>query len=252
MYTDVDSIVRAALAEKGYRTLHRYVLYLHFALEGLYRAKRDGAFKSIKKVKLKVSSRNSISWPKDMLEYGRVGVPVGNRVLTFIPDNTISLSQEDHANDNNFSVVQGFPLSAGLFDSMFDFLTWTNVYLSNNAMVGSGAGSFISKRFRVNQSQREFQLDSGIGARHIYLEYLSSGNEPNCQTVFSHHVGLQLKEFIHYREARFKLGAGSPETKASEQDYLNELDESLAAQSDVTMNGILSALSISTRNTIAQ
>lgn len=253
MYTTIDSCVRAALAEKGYSTLHKYILYLHFALEGLYKCKRDGAESvSIKKTKIKPNNRNAVPWPKDMIWYKKIGVTVTNRILTFVPDSSISLFPEDHAHDNDNPSLAGFPLQAES-DLNFDFLQWTNLYFSNGTpFLRGGAGSYLTKHFRVNQAAREFQLDGQLSGLMIDLEYFSNNTNPNSQTVISHHVGLTLKEFCHYREARFKLGAGSLETKASEQDFLNELDESLAAQSDLTANSIMDALSQSTRWTILQ
>lgn len=255
MYTTIDACVRSAIADKGYFTLHRYILYLHFALEGIYKAKRDSAFSSLKKIKLKVNSRNAIKWPDDYLCFKKVGLPIGNRLLTFVPDQSISLFEDDHKADGQANFTNtGFPLSSAMISDDMSFLEFTNLYLSNDlAMLRGGAGSYLARHFRVNNEAREFQMDSTlVGLGSIFLEYVATGSKPCSQTIISHHAGLLTKEHIHYREARFKFGAAAAETRASEQDYLDALDESLAAQSDVSMNGILDALSQSTRFTILQ
>jgi len=252
MYTTVDQTIRAALAEKGYGTLHKYVLYLHFALDGLFRVKRDNAYQSLTYIKLKVNERHAVKWPDDMIGYTRIGLPLGNRILDFIPDNSITFNQQDNLkppyNPNN-----GYPLVA--YDSDYDFFAFTNRYYSNGDQFlrGGGQGSYITKRFRANPDAREFQLDGGTyGITQIYLEYVSNGVKPGSETIVSMDASLALKEWIHYREARFKYGAAAGETKASEQDYLHELSQAIRSQSDLTYNGILDAISQGTRFTITQ
>jgi hypothetical protein len=181
MYTVVDQVVRASLVDSGYSTLHKYILRLHFALEGLYKLKRDGVYKVRKVVKLKMNSRNAVAWPADMLSVVKMGISIGNRILTFIPDDSISLNQQDHANDNSPNLLtQGFPLQAGPFDPAFDFLTFTNIYLSNGPQfLRGGAGSFVTKRFKVNEAAREFQLDGSFGGNNVYMEYIADCQTPN-------------------------------------------------------------------------
>lgn len=245
MYNTVDQVVRAALASKGYSTLHKYVLYLHFALEGMYKLKRDGGFNSFKTEKLKVNSRKAVSWPSDMLWYTQIGIPIGGRILNFIPDKSISLNQEDHPpGSGNQNQALGFPLMAMPYDDTYSFLSYTNIYYSSGGLPrNSSIGHFVSKNFRVNEDAREFQLDSSLSCRHVYLQYVTNVTKPNSETIVSHHAAPALQEFIHYREARFKFGAAAAETKESLRDYLDELDESIASQSDLTAAGIQDAIS---------
>jgi len=105
MITTIDQVVRASLIDQGYTTLHGYVLRLHFAIDGLYRLKRDSVYRTRKCVKLKRNSRNAVPYPDDMLAPIKIGVSIGNRILTFISDNSISLNKDDHNNDNNSAAL---------------------------------------------------------------------------------------------------------------------------------------------------
>jgi hypothetical protein len=54
---------------------------------------------------------------------------------------------------------------------------------------------------------------------------------------------LPMKSYIHFRHARFKMGAASMETQMAEKEYLDEMDEAMAGLSDITGAGIWFALS---------
>ena len=252
MYNTVDQVVRASLAAKGYSTLHKYVLYLHFALEGMYKLKRDNGFNSIKTEKLKVNSRKAVSWPQDMLWYTLVGVPVAGRILSFVPDKSLSLNKEDHAGNIGNSSA-GYPLMATPYDDTYSFLSYTNTYYSSGGIPRNGRiGHFVAKSFRVNEDAREFQLDSSLSCQHVYVSYVTNVTKPNSETIVSHHAAQALQEYIHYREARFKFGAASAEAQASKKDYYDELDEAVASQSDLTATGIQDAISASSKFSLDQ
>lgn len=247
MLNTVDQVVRSAIASKGRGTLHSYVLYLHFALKGLFKLKRDGGYNAKKTQKLKVTSLKTVKAPDDMLYYCLIGVPVGNRILYFIPDKSISLNPSDHEGATKT------PVMSVPYDNSYNFLNYTDIYYSNGYTPdNSRQGSYLTKHFRYNEDQREFQLDGSISCEHIYIEYITTGINPCSETVISPLVADALEEFIHYREARFKHGAASAESRAAEQDYLNELDEAIASQSDLTGSGIMEAISSAMNHSIGQ
>jgi hypothetical protein len=238
------------IAQEGYRTLHKYLPYLTHALNGLYMLKREGAYKAKVTASLKVSSRKSVEWPKDMLFATKIGVEVGGRILTFIPDSTISLNRDDHKTNNSTLVDAGYALVASV-SRLSDFIGVTNVYYSGSAP-GLNVGSLVARRFKINEESREFQLDSTLSCKNVHIEYISTGLKPSSETLISVHSSTALKEWIWYQESKFKFGAAAAETRAREQDYLHELSESIMAQSDLSWNGIMDALSQSMTSSIDQ
>ncbi len=252
MLETVDQVIRKAIAVKGYRTLHKYPLWLLFAIEGLYRVKRDGGYNARKSQRLKVTSRKSVEWPKDMLAPVILGIPIGGRILTFLPDKSISLNPEDHKGAS--PSLAGYASVSAPYDNTYDFLNYTNLYFSNGIApsVNSSVGSYVARHFSVNEEAREWQLDSVLSSTYIYCSYITNGMKPNCQTVISHHAALPLEEYIHARDARFKFGASSAEYKESFALYLDALDDAIAGQSDLTANGIMDAVAGGTRWSIDQ
>lgn len=247
MLRTVDQTIRMLLAQEGYRTLHKYVPYLSHALNGLYQLKREGSYKAKKQESLKVSSRKHVEWPKDLMWFTKIGIPYNGRIMTFVPDSSLSLNPNDHRNGTLADL--GYAAVAAP-TRLSDFLGYTNLYFSGNAP-GLNVGSLAS-RFKVNEDSREFQLDSSLSCKNVYVEYITNGLVPSSETLISVHASPALKEWIWYQEGKYSLGASSPETKAREQDYLHELDESILAQSNLTWNSIMNALSESMNSSIDQ
>lgn len=249
MYVKLDQIVREAIADKGYNTLHKYVPYLHFAIRGLEEWHRDGVFTDLRTTKLKVSVRRSIPFPKDMVMWNRLGVVRGNRIQTFVRDHSLSLSSDDHKKSPESD-------QRGLveWDDQYDFTFYTNIYVANEGAI-SILNDSATRYFTVNYEAREFNIASGqaVSGNEVYLEYISNGFSPSTETMVNYAAKNLIREWINYSEAKFKFGSNNGETRARLMDYLDEKDEVRAALSDLTMNGILSAMDISmTRTTINQ
>lgn len=232
--TLLDQAVRAANAEAGYKTLHHYVLFLHFAFDALYKMKRDGVMNNNAKFISMTMMANRITVPPNVLAVNKVGITVGRRIITAIPDNAISIDPENIG----AGLDPGVPTS-----DVFSFLQFTSVYYQDfKEQGGIVDGSFFAPRYKRDGDDLIF--DRGQDGAKVYLEVIETGVAPGASTIINHEAYLPIKSYIHHRHARFKLGASSAEARAALAEYDDELEEAIAAQSNLTGNAILNALSL--------
>ena len=246
-YVPLENIIRGAIANKGHDTLHLFVPYSHWAFAAINKYQREGVFTEIRYTKDYLDENNAISFPKDMMMWNKVGVVDNGKLTVFVNDDAISL---DPDNQNTSGIVG----VRGLFSydsSSLDVLYSTNIYVSTEA--GTVQVNFSSSNtFRVNWAARKFQIGKPIGSKKIYIEYVAKAHDPSTQTLVNELAAEYIEHFIYYREARFKFGAAHRETRAAEMDWLDEQDELRGSLSDLTANGILSALYQATRKSIDQ
>lgn len=204
--TTIDLVVRAAIAEAGYKNLRKYILFLHFAFDALYKLKRDNIFISFRYIALPVIDRRA-TIPTTVLACGQIGAQQGQAI---------------------FGAVSGPQLS-----------------LDPTASPGEISGVSQGIKYRFDRSVVpaviifEEQPTSGL----VYVEVIDQVDTPTTETLVPHEGVMPIKSYIHFRNSRFKMGAGSPETQLAEKEYLDEMDEAQAAMSDLTPQGIWFALS---------
>ena len=95
----IDSIVKEALADKGYDTFHLYGRYLMWAIRCLRELNIDHT-EDIKTVKLPVSAIKTVAYPDDFITYNKLGVKIGDRLHAFVRDNTITTHHTDRYTAN--------------------------------------------------------------------------------------------------------------------------------------------------------
>lgn len=203
--TTIDKVVRSAIAEQGYKNLRKYLLFLHFAFDCLYKLKRDNI----------------------MIGFRYLAIPVVNR-RAIIPPTVIGMGQIGW---HRGQYIQ--PAVSGPFISL------------DPAASFSGVGTCSGLKYRIDRSvspaEIVFSSDPPNGV--IYVEVIDQTDTPTTETLVGAEGVLPMKSYISFRHARFKLGAASAEAQTAEKEFLDEMDEALAAQSDLTPGGIWFALS---------
>jgi len=207
--TTIDKVVRAAIAEAGYKTLRKYILFLHFSFDALYKLKRDNVMVGFRYISLPVVNRRA-DIPLTVLAMGQIGLQRGVAVQTAISAPQLSL-------DPATSPSQEF----------------------------MGFGNCAGIKYRIDRSVSPAQIvlaeepPGGV----VYVEVIDQTDTPNTETLVSSEGVLPMKSYIHFRNARFKTGAASAEAQMAEKEYLDEMDEAVAGLSDITGAGIWFALS---------
>lgn len=206
----IDQVVRAAIAEQGYKTLRHYILFLHFAFDALYKLKRDNVMLGFRYIKLPVVNRRA-EIPASVIGMGQIGWQRGQRILPYVPDSTLSIDPSATPTDS-FTVAY-----AGLYQGI---------------------------RYRIDRSTSPNAIifDRQPPENSVYVEVIDRTDTPTTETLVTDEGVLPMKSYIAYRHARFKMGAASAEAKEAEREYLDEMDEAMAALSDLTPSGIYFAL----------
>ena len=245
-YVKLDSIVRSAIANKGKNTLHNYVPYLHWAFKALSKLQTEGSYTDLKSTKISMDENYSVPFPEDMRMWTQIGVIQNGNVLVFKCNQNLSLEREDHSGSSNDSNVGLFSYDSDSLNSM----RTTNVYTATeNGVVLTQIGAENS--FRVDWLNKRFQF-SRKSSTDIYIEYVANVHDPSTETLVNDIAQEYIESFIYYRESRFKNGASHRETKGAEYEWLEAQDDYMAANSDLNKEGILYALTSSTKRTIDQ
>ncbi len=206
--TTIDRVVRAAIAEAGYKNLRKYILFLHFAFDALYKLKRDNVMLGFRYISLPVVDRIAVI-PATVIGMGQIGWQRGVAIHPAVSGPNLSLD----------------PTASGS-----EFL---------------GIGGCIGLKYRIDRSVSPVQIifDQQPPLNVVYVEVIDELLTPNTETIVSSEGVLPMKSYIHFRAARFRTGAASPEANAAEKEYLDEMDEAMAGLSDLTPGGIWFALS---------
>lgn len=246
-YIPIDRIVRSAIANKGYATLHKYVPYLHWAFKGLEKFQSEGYYPNVRVTRDNVDENNCLPFPEDMMMWNKLGI-VSNGVLhVFVNNDSLSLLPSDHGESANREEAGLFAYSSGALSVLYT----TNIYVSTqDGVVTVNAGARNS--FKANWEANKFQIDGAMGDQEVYLEYIAKAFNPTEQTLVNELGQEYIEDFITYREARYKFGAAHRETMAAEREWLNSEDTLAENMSDLTAKGLLRALTGGTRRAIDQ
>lgn len=208
--TTIDQVVRASIAEQGYKNLRKYILFLHFAFDALFKLKRDNIFIGFRFISLTVTNRRAVI-PSTVLAMGQIGWQRGVRIIPFAANPNLSID----------------PAAAP---------TAMEVLYFNSNCHG------LTYRIDRTVTPAEIVFDRQPKDNKVYVEVIDQTDTPNTETIVTTEGILPMKSYIAFRNSRFKLGAASAESKEAEREYLDEMDEAVASQSDLTPAGIYRAL----------
>jgi hypothetical protein len=248
-FIPIDNIVRDALANKGYDTLHKYVIYLHWAIKGLEKLQKEPSYTDIKYTKEFLDSNNVLPFPENMRQWIRLGIVDSTGHITmFTHKNTMSLDPLDRTRSKGAASNRGlFAFGTG----REEILKSTNIYVSSDT--GVVEVTFANQnRFRVDYANERFIVERSIGDNEVYLEYIAKATDPSAATMVDELATEFIIDFIYYREARFQYGDSHRETQARLAQWLDTLDELREEISDLTGDSLIDAMNQYTRRTILQ
>lgn len=246
-YINLDNIVRSSLADKGHSTLHKYIPFLHWAFKGLEKLQEEGVNVDIKSTKNILDENNCLPFPEDMKAWCKIGVVVNGLVQVFVNNESLSLDASDHNASSSENLNRGlFTYDADNLNSLYT----TNVYVATDKGIVLTTGA-QKNSFRVNWPEKKFHIRRPVTGK-VYLEYVARVHNPSTATVVNEIAREYIEAYISYREARYTFGANNRETEARGQEWLEAQDDLRANFSNLTGDGILSALHASTRRSIDQ
>lgn len=238
----LDTIVREALADKGYTSLHMYPKYLMYALRMLRKINIDYS-EDIKTVKLPISKRKTVSYPEDYIAYNKVAVKVGDRLWCMTRDNTITSHTESKYDANTPFYKEA--------RSETDSIRFHNYYPYSGSGYGSSYYDYIDYRgyayngvgyFTPVDKCREFQISSEVTAKEIILEYIATNFNPDSETYVPIIAQDLFREYIHWQSAYHKPNTQISKIKMAEEEFWREKGNYKMRLSDLSYDGLLDAM----------
>jgi len=231
----IDSIVKEALADKGYDTFHLYGRYLMWAIRCLRELNIDHT-EDIK----------TVAYPEDYITYNKIGVKIGDRLHAFVRDNTITTHHTDRYTANKAFYNEALTQLQSLrFNNYYERSSGTSSgfynYVDFEGYAHNGVGYF-----KPNDKCKEFQLSSDINVREVLLEYVYDNYNPDTETFVTPQLREVIRQYIHFQDAEFRDGSPLAMKRDKELDFLNALSDYDKRISDISYQGILDSLRINT------
>ena len=240
----IDTIVREALADKGYDTPHLYAKYLMWALRCLREMNIDHT-EDVKTVQLPISAIKTVAYPEDYITYNKIGTKFGDRFIAFVRDGTITNHHVDRYSPNPTFYDEAQTLSFYNFNNVNPNLTGERAsFYGTYDRYGYAHNGF--GYFKPNDECKEFQLSSEITSKSILLEYVYNNFNPDTETFVTIMMQEVIRQYVHYQEATFKQGGSIGAKREAEMDFLYALSDYDKRISDISYQGILNSIRINT------
>lgn len=240
-YVTIGSIVDSVIADLDEGTTHNWDRYLHFALRGVQTWQMDSAQEVITKI-LTPNGYNAIDFPDDYLDWTKVGIQLGDKIITFGVNDDIAL---EHDTDECGNPKLNSPADCNCTDyhdgyGGYWFHNVINEYGEHlGKSFGYGGGGSFQGYFRVDKDRKQIQFDGNVSAKKIYLEYISNGFDPCSETMVNKYAEDLIRTYIHWQRAIFKHGRSSSEAQAWGEDYDTQLRLSRARVFSITKEEVI-------------
>jgi hypothetical protein len=240
-FITIDNIVRKALADKGENTTRYYPRYLHYALTMMRKLNLD-VLEDIKTVRIPVTARNTVPYPEDFITYSKIGIKVGDRMLCFNRDNTLTKERDDNYTKNGkfYDVAQDVYGGGSGYYHFYNYVDNSGTYSDTFETYGYAHNSV--GYFKEDPECREFILSSEVSVDSVVLEYIANVVHPDSETLVPVMAEDTIKEYIHFQHARFSKSVGVGERQLEEKEYLEELANLNMRLSDLSYQGIIDTM----------
>lgn len=223
-YVTIDQIVRSTLGDRG-ETNHLYSSYMRFAIKGYREFNYDHALE-IKTESLAMTAYNAVNLPCDFVDWVKIGVPVGDRILRLSPGSDINLINTTDDDGDETTNISANEVDFGYDDYYEHQGEWYGLYFNargENLGRNFGNGGSTGGQFVIKKDREQIQFTSDINCDNIYLEYITDGINPSGGTLVHKYAQSTIEAFIHWQVAKFKFGAASNEAQALKQEHYNQL-----------------------------
>jgi hypothetical protein len=211
----VDEIVRGIIHDDlGRDSLHSYDRLLGFALRGVKKIAFDAA-RGVKTVSIDLLPNKTIQLPDDYVDYVKIGIQQGDKVLTFTCNNDLALLRPTERDGETFNTPEDAPkIGEGVwFYNYFDGTHTGRIY-------GYGSGRNPIGYFRVDREKCNIAFSGDVEASCIYMEYITNGLSCDCNTTIHPFFEETLIAWIlwHYHKSKDNISlARMEETRYKEE-----------------------------------
>ena len=208
-----------------------------FALRGV----RDMGFdilKTVRSLKLPVSSNNTVTLPEDYVDWSKVGIVGSDGIVYILRENKhINMSQAYDKIDGNTYDIDGDglservdskggtdsnpPTSEGISEGFNSYIFRNYVYNGDaGRLYGIGGGSHAGD-FRVNMDQNRIELKTNGNIQEVVIEYVADEARSSNPRV---HVYAEeaLRAYMYYKLIERKSSVPANEKGRARSEYYNE------------------------------
>ena len=201
----------------------RFEQGLHWCLEGA----RDWHFDQARQVKtdmVKMTGYKAIKYPKDMVDWVKVGIKSGDRIYTFTRDNSIAL----HHDCEDGELIDNPPNQDSVFADP-ELLGEVGYFFYGNALELPLYGLAVKDNglgyYSDHPEQKEIQLATNLpSSTKIYLEYISDGWDPNKETLLHPYAFKLIKLYAHWMNLKYNRSVPRSHVQEAKQEYWDEHD----------------------------
>ncbi len=216
-FLTIDKIVRNVIVRRQESSLRRYQTYLQLAIDGYKFLNINGGNGNIvKTTKLKMLPNKAANLPIDYVDYLKIGMCIGGKILVLGWDPSTCL-------DENFNEC-GDPLEVAIDNiNNVNYPFWQyglpfSGYYQNNqfveSMFGVGGGFNSKGYYKINPEKNQIQFNSTVPNVEMVLEYVSDGVSPDGSMVIPPVANEYLLSWVFW-----KLAEHESKTTASEREY---------------------------------
>lgn len=240
----LSEIVYSVIADMGENTTHNFDKYLKWAYQAYQDFRYDMAGE-IKSVMLPMNDYFAVDAPEDMIDWTKIGKRVGDKIRVFGVNDNITFY---HDKDECGNILANEPTSVNNIP-----VNWSGGYWFGNlineygefvgGLFGYGGAHNSLGYFRYNSQARQFQFDSRVAKGDVLLEYLSSGVNPNQNTVVTRYAQSAIMAYVHWQRFRFdrNYGPANGHTQVMKDEYYNELRKLQARLNGLSVRDVLDA-----------
>jgi len=211
------AIVEQCMIDLGENTsLSRKIQFMSWAIIA-YRQLQLKAFKQLKAENLPVSDINTVDLPSDYVQYTKVGVQVGDKIVQFSSNNNIATIFE--LDDNGNEMANRFVAESFLLNG-----TNTNNYLADRFWISNFGSLPVRDFFRIDLASNRIILSAPIPSKTIYLEYITDGLECVEETIVHPMAYEVIRCYIHLQRANFSRSGNGSDRQYLSLKYQSAID----------------------------
>lgn len=236
-FTPIDSVVRSSLMSHGL-TIHYYVTFLHYALQGLRELEFDTIGK-ISSTKLTVDSNLECQLPPDFIDWIRVGWERNRHIIHLGTNSTWirTANTDSSGNQIPYSNSSTTLVNSGMYDPFASY-SISQYGEDYGRLYGLGNGS-RSDIFQIVR-ERNVMLVGGLfsSGDSIYIDYLSSSNYADSDAFIHPYSEAAIEAYIRWKYAEQRT-ARLADVDRSRREFYNQYRLLRARMNDISKEDML-------------
>lgn len=218
----LDSVVRGALAAKGY-PLHWYVQFMTYAKE-VYRDINFDTLPVIKSETLDVSEFKTVDLPCDYVDWARVGTLNGQYLSEFGEKDTFNRLPFRDSDGNEVPP----PITSDtvtVYPNSLEGFSFSNYINDKGEHLGRifNAKPIFPNSFMVIHERNIIQLDASFSDDKIIMDYITDGSSYTACCAVHPYAVKTIQNYIYWQHKRHGRQFNQSEAAMEEFQYYNEL-----------------------------